>query len=631
MKHRLVGGRNDTRMTSGPWSASLLFAAVSLVACGSADPRGEATPAASPTPHVGSLAGVNTQIPPNAVRLPAPTFGAIGSANPMAARPNASSDPPATRKDTTSVTEALAQPGVAACTAYNVSNPNHGPVITTPRINLLFWGTYDAAKASSITNAWQQLASAPAFYSREAEYGVQGGSFGQRLPDYVGGATGNLSDCQLVGGLADAINQAHMAPNSNDLFVVLLPTGTTSSYDRSFPAFGHHASYAWNGFVGSCTAPGTGTTYPLNINGSYVNLRYAIVESEVDPYLNVTVSHEIAEATTNPDGGSYGPDIGDMCEDPNQYNSQNPYNYIGGVMVQKIWSQNACRCVGERDLNLVGLGGANSVPTVYRPSNATVWPDGSPYYFPLFPGNSPVSPFAWDHDGDGFPDYAAFYNGSSPYVTTRLSMPPYYENTYYFGSSGDRFVPGDYDGDGISDLAVWEPSTGNWIVQYSSTGAIVTTQWGTGTDIPVPGDYDADGKTDYAVMRIADQNLYEISSSNGMGYWANFPGITAGDIPTPGDFNGDGYTDLALWRPSTGTWYVNYIWTGIAWSMQWGQNGDMPVARDYDGDWLTDLAVWRPSNGTWYFIYSSTWTTNAIQWGASTDVPVQRFTATGGF
>jgi hypothetical protein len=52
----------------------------------------------------------------------------------------------------------------------------------------------------------------------------------------------------------------------------------------------------------------------------------------------------------------------------------------------------------------------------------------------------------------------------------------------------DVAVPGDYDGDGKTDIAIWRASTGTWYIHNSSNGSMTQLPWGSGlapfNDVP---------------------------------------------------------------------------------------------------------------------------------------------------
>lgn len=177
----------------------------------------------------------------------------------------------------------------------------------------------------------------------------------------------------------------------------------------------------------------------------------------------------------------------------------------------------------------------------------------------------------------------------------------------------------DFDGDGITDISVFRPSTGTWYLLYSSDGSFHYIPFGTMGDVPVVGDYDGDGKSDVAVFRPSNGVWYYLNSSDGSFHFQQF-GVN-GDIPVPGDYDGDGTTNFAVWRPSTGYWYTSLNPATNFGALLWGASTDRPVQADYDGDGRTDIAVYRPSTATWYVLRSSLGYQEQ-QFGVANDVPV---------
>ena len=71
--------------------------------------------------------------------------------------------------------------------------------------------------------------------------------------------------------------------------------------------------------------------------------------------------------------------------------------------------------------------------------------------------------------------------------------------------------------------------------------------------LPAPGDYDGVGHTEPAVFRPSTDQWYV--DKNGVGRVAAVFG-GPGDVPVPGDYDGVGHAEVAIFRPSTAQWYV---------------------------------------------------------------------------
>jgi FtsP/CotA-like multicopper oxidase with cupredoxin domain len=220
-----------------------------------------------------------------------------------------------------------------------------------------------------------------------------------------------------------------------------------------------------------------------------------------------------------------------------------------------------------------------------------------------------------DFDGDGKTDIA-FWNPTTFVwnVNASYAMAPY---TVTYGTTGDKPVPGDYDGSGKNEIAVFRPSNGTWYIR-NTDGTQSVVNYGATGDIPVPGDYDGDGKTDIAVYRPSNFTWYISNSATGtqtsLAYGA------AGDTAVPGDYDGDGKTDIAIWR--AGTWFIHNSLGGTQNIVIFGTVGDIPVPGDYDGDGKTDVAIYRPSTFTWFIKNSATGTQTVKVFGTTGDVPM---------
>jgi len=183
---------------------------------------------------------------------------------------------------------------------------------------------------------------------------------------------------------------------------------------------------------------------------------------------------------------------------------------------------------------------------------------------------------------------------------------------YLYGpNSQTALIDSDDDsGEGLAAMIVWDLSPATYYVRMrayssSSTGTytIGVTGPGGGGGGYVPGDYTGDGVADIAVFRPAT-GLWVVRNHTRV----NFGG--PGDVPVPADYDGDGRTDIAIYRPASGMWSVRGLTRAY-----FGNAASTPQPTDYDGDGCADFAVY---NGGVWMVRNVT----QVYLGSAADVPV---------
>ncbi len=196
-------------------------------------------------------------------------------------------------------------------------------------------------------------------------------------------------------------------------------------------------------------------------------------------------------------------------------------------------------------------------------------------------------------------------------------------------------IMGDFDGNSLTDLGIYKIASGVkegvWEISLSQKGQFQgAREWISGFGnrewIPMGGDFNGDGKTDAAVYN-SSSGEFKIALSNGAAFatpttWVTVSFAASNWQPFTGNFNGDKYTDIAFYNRDNGEVRV-YLGTGSSfgayttWISNFG-NQYTAMTGDFNGDSLSDLCLFKKDSGefkvafsnTTAFVDGSTWLSN---------------------
>jgi hypothetical protein len=130
-----------------------------------------------------------------------------------------------------------------------------------------------------------------------------------------------------------------------------------------------------------------------------------------------------------------------------------------------------------------------------------------------------------------------------------------------FGNPNDHPITGDWDGDGIDTLGVFDPLQGRFQLRNSNTPGApdLSFLYGNPGDIPLAGHWTATALHDgVGTYRNTNGTMYLFLRNQLTTGYADLTAIVGnpGDLPVVGDWNGDGVDTVGLYRPDSTTFYL---------------------------------------------------------------------------
>ncbi len=225
-------------------------------------------------------------------------------------------------------------------------------------------------------------------------------------------------------------------------------------------------------------------------------------------------------------------------------------------------------------------------------------------------GSVGTQPVVGDWDGDRITELGVYNTtGNDFMIRTDAGF-----DMISLGWPGVTPVVGDWNGDGTEEVGVYDYA-GTWALWNTTTNVADIVIFGSVGTQPVVGDWDGDRITELGVYNTTG-NDFMIRTD------AGFDTISLGWIgvtPVVGDWNGDGTEEVGVYDYA-GTWALWNTTTNVADIVIFGSVGTQPVVGDWDGDRITELGVYNTTDNNFVIRTDSGFDTISLGWAGVTPV-----------
>ncbi len=189
---------------------------------------------------------------------------------------------------------------------------------------------------------------------------------------------------------------------------------------------------------------------------------------------------------------------------------------------------------------------------------------GTRYRLVTVAGSTTAVTKAVDFNGDGLDELTTYNSRTRRWNIQRQNGQVLLNNVVFSDPNRpvDPVVGNFYHAD-RGTIGYYIPQTSEWVLrmQYNQEQLQVF-QHGTPDSIPVVGDYNGNGMDDLALYNPKNHTWSVRDRATGTDILVNQSWGFAGAKPVPGDYNGDGKHDLAVYDELTGTWYIALLGGG---------------------------------------------------------------------